>query len=129
MGGRGSFAAGHNAPYAYRTVGYVGGVKVLEGTGNQHGLPAESHTSTAYIKLNSDGSFHEIRFYDKDHYLTKEIAYHREPNLAPTGGSILHIHEYKRDNFSERKPRLLTESEYKQYRKFFKGDLKWKPET
>lgn len=49
MGGRGSFAAGNRVPYAYKTVGHINGVKVLEGIGNQHGLPAEAHSSFAYI--------------------------------------------------------------------------------
>lgn len=127
MGGRGSFAAGRSVPYTYRTVGYINGVKVLEGIGNQHGLPAESHSSFAYIKVDERG-FKEMRFYDKDHYLIRELAYHIEPSVDPSHKPILHIHDYKRDNFRERPPRLLTESEYEQYRKFLKEDTRWKLE-
>ncbi|MGN1360126.1 MAG: hypothetical protein ACI4X9_06685 [Kiritimatiellia bacterium] len=98
---------------------------VAVGTGHQRALPEESQHHRAYIRLRPDGSFHSIRFYGEDHYATKDIAYHREPDLAP-GGPILPIHEYKRDNFTERKPRLLTEAEYNLYKKYFNGALRWK---
>ena len=75
MGGRGTFAAGNSVAYTYKTVGYVEGVKVLQGLNGKHSLPEEAHSSSAYIKLKPDGTFHEMRIYDKDHYLIKEIAY------------------------------------------------------
>lgn len=31
MGGRGTYALGKNVPYTYETVGYINGVKVLQG--------------------------------------------------------------------------------------------------
>ena len=130
MGGRGTYALGNNVPFSYRTVDKIHGVKVLEGTNGKHSLPEESHTSNAYIKLKPDGTFHEIRIYDKNHYLIKEIAYHPEPNLDKTRKPILHIHEYKeRDNFAIRPKRLLTNQEYNKYKKYFKGDLRWKTEN
>ena len=67
MGGRGSYAAGNNVEYTYKTVGMVDGVKILQGIGNKHGLPESSHSSEAYIKLKPDGTFHEMRFYNKEH--------------------------------------------------------------
>lgn len=69
MGGRGTFAAGNPVDYTYKTVGYIEDVKVLEGINGKHSLPDEAHSSGAYIKLKPDGTFHEMRFYDKDHYL------------------------------------------------------------
>lgn len=123
MGGRGTFATGNTAPYSYQTVGTIEGVKVLIGTGGKHGLPEEAHSSFAYIKLKPNGTFHEMRFYDSDHYLVKEIAYHPEPTL--NGGNrtenVLHIHEYKRDNFKDRTPRFPTTEEIEKYRKYLKG--------
>ncbi len=123
MGGRGTFAGGNKAAYTYETVGKIEGVKVLQGIGGKHSLPEEAHSSGAYIKLKPDGTFHEMRIYDKDHYLVKEIAYHPEPKI--NGGNksenVLHIHEYNRDNFKDRKPRLLTPEEIKKYKKYFKG--------
>ena len=123
MGGRGTFAAGKPTEFTYRAVGEIEGVKVLEGLNGKHGLPEEAHDSKAYIKLKPDGTFHEMRIYDKNHYLIKEIAYHPEPSL--NGGNradnILHIHEYKRDNFKDRTPRLLTSAEIRRYRKYFRG--------
>ena len=97
MGGRGTFASGNSVAFTYKTVGYIEGVKVLEGINGKHGLPEESHSSSAYIKLEKDGTFKEMRIYDKDHYLLKEIAYHRKKSL--TGNyteKVLHIHEYKK---------------------------------
>lgn len=123
MGGRGTFAAGNPVPYFYETIGTIGGIKVLQGVNGKHGLPEESHSSRVYIKLKPDGTFHEMRIYDKDHYLVKEIAYHPEPSLNNGNRSenVLHIHEYKRDNFKDRSPRLLTPAEINKYRKYLKG--------
>lgn len=122
MGGRGSFARGGNAAYTYETVGMIAGVKVLRGKSKSvKGLPAESHSSSAYIQLHPDGKFKMYREYDNDHYLVKEIAYHPEPDLTGNYKPVLHVHEYKRDNFSDREPRLLTKFEYEKYKKYFKG--------
>ena len=123
MGGRGTFAAGNSVAYIYKTVGMIEGVKVLEGIGNQHSLPAEAHSSEAYIKLKPDGTFHEMRIYDKDHYLIKEIAYHPTPELnnGNRKDNILHIHEYQRDNFDDRPARRLTPEEIELYKKFLIG--------
>ncbi len=129
MGGRGTFAIGKKVDFTYKTVGTIEGVKVLEGINGKHGLPEESHTSSAYIKLNHNGGFKELRIYGKDHYLIKEIAYHPEPNLnnGNKKDPILHIHEYaKKGDFSIRPNRLLTQEEFNSYKKYFKGDLKWK---
>lgn len=123
MGGRGTFASGNKVKYTYTTIGDIEGVKILQGINGKHSLPEEAHSSSAYIKLKPDGTFHEMRIYDKDHYLIKEIAYHPEPKL--NGGNksenILHIHEYKRNNFKDRSARLLTVEELKKYKKYFKG--------
>lgn len=122
MGGRGTFAAGNNVAYTYETVGKIAGVKILQGKdNNSKGLPAEAHSSGAYIQLHPDGNFKMYREYDNDHYLVKEIAYHPEPNLTGNHKPVLHIHEYKRDNFADRLPRLLTKDEYEKYKKYFKG--------
>lgn len=78
MGGRGTYAIGNNVAYLYKTVGKLEGVKVLKGIAGKHKLPEEAHSSSAYIRLNPDGSFHELRIYGKDKYLKFEIAYHKE---------------------------------------------------
>ena len=109
--------------YTYKTVGHIEDVKVLEGINGKHSLPDEAHSSSAYIKLKPDGTFHEMRFYDKDHYLIREIAYHPEPKLNNGNRSenVLHIHEYSRDNFQDRTPRLMTSEEIKKYKKYLRG--------
>ena len=128
MGGRGTYAAGNNVAYAFKTVRIINGVKVLEGIGGRHGLPAEAHRSTAYIVLKPKGPekgvFHEMRIYDKDHYVVKEIAYHPEPNL--NGGNhnenVLHIHDYPvRGNFDIRPAHRMTREEYETYKQYFEG--------
>lgn len=123
MGGRGTFASGNNVAYTYETIGKYEGIKILKGIAGTglHDLPSESHSSNMYMKLHKDGTMNMLRIYGKDHYLTKEIAYHPEPNLTGNHKPVLHIHEYKRDNFAERTPRLLTKSEYIKYKKYFKG--------
>ena len=126
MGGRGTYAAGKNVGYSYKTVGKIEDVKVLEGLGRKCDLPAEAHSSMAYIQLYPDGNFKMLRFYGKDHYLTIEIGYHPEKDLDPSRKPILHIHEYNPDNFTDRAPRLLTEKEYEKYKKYFGGVTRWK---
>lgn len=124
MGGRGTFAVGNNVSQSYKTVGTIDGVKVLKGVTGKHGLPEEAHSSNAYIKLKPDGTFHEMRFYNEQHYLIKEIAYHPEPNLnnGNRTESILHVHEYPQsDNFRLRPAHRITKAEYEKYKKFFKG--------
>lgn len=121
MGGRGTFASGNNVAYTYDTVDKIEGVKVLQGKPGRKGLPEEAHSSTAYIQLHPDGKFKMYREYDKNHFLRFEIGYHPETSIDPSRKPVLHVHEYKPDDFSNRKARPLTEKEYKKYRKFFRG--------
>jgi len=120
MGGRGTFAAGNIVAFTYKTVGMIGDVKVLVGTNGNHGLPEESHSSTAYIKLKPDGTFHEMRIYDKDHYLRFEIAYHPEPKLDPSRKPVLHYHQYGKD-FSRTDATKATKAMWKHFKKYLKG--------
>ena len=125
MGGRGMNASGRTFEETYRTVGHIGGIPVLQPLPPLHGrLPEESHTSNAYILLHPDGTFRMLRWYDKQHRLRMEIAYHREPSLDPSG-AILHLHSYHPGDFSKRKTRLLTERDYRRFRRFFGKELKW----
>lgn len=124
MGGRGTFAAGNSVAYVYETTEKIEGIKVLQGIGGKHGLPEEAHSSEAYITLKPDGVFHEMRFYDKDHYLVKEIAYHPEPRLnnGNRQENVLHVHDYpQKNNFGVRPAHRITEEEYKLYKKYFRG--------
>ncbi len=129
MGGRGTFAVGNKVAYTYETVETIEGVKVLQGISGKHGLPESSHNSKAYIKLKPNGTFHEMRFYNKDHILYMEIAYHPEQSL--TGDrhtSVLHYHLYdsrfstnKTGTFGRSNAKLLTDDMKAKYRKYFKG--------
>ena len=120
MGGRGTFAAGKIVAYVYKTVDIIEGIKVLEGTNGKHGLPEEAHSSNAYIKLKPDGTFHEMRIYDKDHYLTFELAYHPEPKVDPSREPVLHYHLYDR-NFGRTHAVKATKAMRKHFKKYLKG--------
>lgn len=121
MGGRGTYAAGKtNTPFTYKTVGRFHGIKVLQGIegSGKHNLPEEAHTSEAYAKLFKDGNLQMLRFYDKDKYLVLEIGFHPEPDLTGHHKPVYHIHEYGRDNFTNRQPRLFTPDDIKKYGKY-----------
>lgn len=120
MGGRGTYAIGNMVVYTYQTVGKIEGVKVLSGLDGKHGLPEEAHSSSAYIKLKPDGTFHEMRIYDKEHYLVFELAYHPEPNIDPSRKPVLHYHQYDRE-FHRTKARKATKAMKKHFKKYLKG--------
>lgn len=137
MGGRGTFAAGNSVAYTYEVDrdfspdGKIYGVKVLKGMNGsgKHGLPESAHSSSAYLKMNQDGTFNMMRIYDHNHNLRLEIAYHSEQSLAKGKPKILHYHVYD-EEFSRnakstfgRTTRVLHKNSkiYKQYKKFFKG--------
>lgn len=120
MGGRGTYAAGNNVSYTYETVDKINGVKVLKGINGKHGLPEEAHSSSAYIKLNHNGIFHELRLYDKDHYLKFELAYHSEPNLDKSKKPILHYHLYDR-RFGRTDAIKASRAMKNHFKKYLKG--------
>ncbi len=117
MGGRNTYAAGRNSPFAFKTVGVFHDVKVLQGVGGRHNLPEESHSSAAYAKLFKDGNLQMLRFYGEDRRLKLEIGFHAEPDLTGHRGFVYHVHEYGSD-FSRSKPRFLTQEEIRKYGKY-----------
>ncbi len=120
MGGRGTFAIGNMVAYTYETIGFIEGIKILSGLNGKHGLPEEAHSSHAYIKLKKDGTFHEMRVYDKDHYLKFEIAYHPEPSLDKSRKPVLHYHVYDR-NFHRSSAIKMSKPMKKHFKKYLKG--------
>ena len=120
MGGRGTFAIGNMVAYTYETIGFIEGIKILSGLNGKHGLPEEAHSSHAYIKLKKDGTFHEMRVYDKDHYLKLEIAYHPEPSLDKSRKPVLHYHVYDR-NFHRSSAIKMSKPMKKHFKKYLKG--------
>jgi hypothetical protein len=120
MGGRGTFAIGNMVAYTYETIGFIEGIKILSGLNGKYGLPEEAHSSHAYIKLKKDGTFHEMRVYDKDHYLRFEIAYHPEPLLDKSRKPVLHYHVYDR-NFHRSSAMKMSKSMKKHFRKYLNG--------
>ncbi len=124
MGGRGTYTVGNNVAYTYETAGKIDGVKVLRFTvqPSRNKLPEEAHSSEKYILLDRNGVFHQYREYDSSHRLVFEIGYHFESGLSKNGESVLHAHSFHSPGVENRsKARLLTDSELKKYRKYFKG--------
>ena len=120
MGGNGSFASGIVIPYnKYEEIGFIEGVKVLKGIQGHHKLPEESWKSRAYIRLKND-KFYEMRFYDNNHKLKLEIAYHPKPNLTGHYKSVLHYHWYNKDG-KRSEGDLMRKAMRKRYKKYFKG--------
>ena len=126
MGGRGTYAAGKDVPYQYKTVGYIDGVKVLQPIDDNAArkLPEEAHSSQSYIKLDSDGKFSQYREYNEKHELVLEIAYHPEHNLThdKENKPVLHAHDYdpqKHGKDWHQPARNLTVGEFEKYKKFF----------
>ena len=129
MGGRGTFAAGKSVPYTYEKVDEIEGIKVLKGLNGEHSLPETAHSSSAYIKLDDNGNFREMRLYDKNHCLYMEIAYHKEKTLTGNNHEpVLHYHTYD-NNFSMSKDApfyrsnatILPNDLKEKYKKYFKG--------
>lgn len=114
MGGRGTFASGIPVPYTYTTIDKIDGIKVLKGTQGKHGLPEESHSSSAYISLHPNGSVKQIRIYNTNHTAKADIEYSMHQ-----GKLTLHAHDYI--NGARQSPRNLSSSEYEKYIKFFGG--------
>ena len=126
MGGRGTFANGHNVPYTYKTVGRIDGVKVLQPIDSSRSLklPEEAHSSSSYVLLDKDGVFHQYREYNAEHKVVLEIGYHYEKSLGH--GDVLHIHIHQNPGIDYHKDpttvkRKLTKAEYQRYKKYFKG--------
>ena len=123
MSSRGSRTKnGHVTNKEFRCVREFEGAKVLVGTGTQHGLPDYSHTpNRIYIKENSDGSFRELREYDKTGFPIIEIGYHGEKHL--TGNrheKVLHYHTFEED-LSRKNAKRLTEEIRKKYSRYLRG--------
>lgn len=123
MGGNGTFASGKIASYRWETVGTVHGAKVLElkDKGLSRKLPEEAHSSRMYIQQHADGSFSQLRVYDKQHRLRIEIGYHPERSLDATGRDVLHYHIYRQPGFEHGKPHRMSTRQFKRYQKYMKG--------
>jgi len=125
MGGRGAYTEGKQEKYVYSTVGEIEGVKVLKPVNDKasHSMPAEAHSSRAYIVLDKEnGVFRQYREFNEGHLPTLEIGYHFESGLSENGKNVFHIHEYSQPGIEHRqKGRLMTPAEIQKYRKYFKS--------
>lgn len=95
MSSRGARAKnGHVTDSEYKIVKTIGEAKVLEGAGNNHGLPDYAHSPNAiYIKEDHEGNFREMRVYDENGNPLYEIGYHGEKSLTGDRNTkVLHYH-------------------------------------
>ena len=122
MGGNGTFAAGNIVKYRWETVGKINGVKVLRPADStaSHKLPEEAHKSRMYILLKNDGTFSQMRIYDKNHKLRFEIAYHPEQKLDPSRKPVLHYHVCNGAN-DRSKAKMATAKMYEKFKQYLKG--------
>lgn len=77
--------------FEYKSIGTVGGFKIIEGVDNRHNLPNFSNTSTGYVKL-SNNVPHTIRLY-KNRKKFKDIDWGHANGNFKTGS--FHVHDYK----------------------------------
>lgn len=129
MSSRGSVIAnGHvtTTEYQLKDGKMVYDAKVLVGTTKRHhSLPDYSHSPCSiYIKENSDGSFREMRIFDKNRFPVLEIAYHPEKKLTGNqSSSVLHYHTFGSDlrrKDAEGLSATLHPDIYKKYKKYLK---------
>ncbi|MBQ7188538.1 MAG: hypothetical protein IJR99_03890 [Kiritimatiellae bacterium] len=129
MGGNGTFAAGRIVAYRWETVGEIHGVKVLRPLlppGQKRisqKLPEESHSSQMYLMLHGNGTFAQLRIYDRQHRLRLELAYHPEANLDKSHKDVLHYHIYTQPGFKHGPARLATPAMIRRFGKYLKGVL------
>lgn len=125
MGGRGAYSDGKQKTYVFKKTGEIEGVKILEPIDEKlsHNMPAEAHSSQAYIVLDKKNNlFRQYREFNDEHLPIFEIGYHFESGLSEKGQSVFHIHEYMAPGIEYRqKARLMTLDEINQYKKYFKG--------
>ena len=123
MGSRGAMSAsGKLKRQEWKSVGKMHGIKILEkiNAKENRGLPWYCvKPNTAYILLDEEGKFLQLRQYGEDRSPKFDIDFGKH---KPLGGQekIPHIHDYV--NRIRQPGRFLTEAEYNEYKKFFKGD-------
>lgn len=79
------------------------------------GLPGLSNTpGTAYIAVNQEGKFHQLRQYNDDQTPKFDIDYGIDTPLTGKDKRVIHIHEYV--DGVRGSGRFLTDEEYAKYR-------------
>lgn len=79
--------------FEYKSIGTVGGFKIIEGVNGKHNLPNFSNTSTCYVKL-SKNIPHTIRLY-KNQKKFKDIDWMHDNGNIKAGD--FHVHDYKNE--------------------------------
>lgn len=115
-------------PFQYTCVDIVNNTKILEYQGirkHHNKLPDISNTKgTAYISIDKNGIFHQLRIHDYSGHRVIDIDYgfHKQFGNNPT----LHIHFWKGSKFhgDPNTTRLFNRKDFKKYNKYLKGIIK-----
>ena len=104
----------------------IAGIKVLrkltEGNEKQSLPPYSNTPGTAYILLNSDGSFNQYRQYGENRYMEFDVDYGKHGNEVS-----LHIHYHtdkvreEPDIIASKKRGIVDKKLYNKFKKFLKG--------
>ena len=121
MGSRGAMSAsGKLKRQEWKSVGKMHGNKILEkiNAKENRGLPWHCvEPNTAYILLDEEGNFLQLRQYNEDRSPKFDIDF--DIHTALGDEKIPHIHEFI--NGKRQTGRLLTKDEHDKYKKFFEG--------
>ena len=116
MGGRGASSGGRRgrAPRGYRTVGKVRGIPIIRDSIKGKGLPTRAGVNARYFGTDKYGKINQLRFYDKNGYVKKDIDWSHPFEGHRTG--TVHSHKWVEQKRSLKHTRL-TPSEILRYRK------------
>lgn len=121
MGSRGAMSAsGKLKRQEWKSVGKMNGIKILEkiNAKENRGLPWYCvKPNTAYILLDEEGNFLQLRQYGEDRSPKFDVDFDIHTPLGDE--KIPHIHEFI--NGKRQTGRLLTKDEHDKYKKFFEG--------
>lgn len=118
MGGNSSSARGGSD---YLGVGKIGEVVVVEGTRGQHNLPFLSPDGKARIRFDPDGTFRQMRIYDKATGRPRfDLDYTFEPALSVGYEPVFHYHEWTSDG-KRGEAQLGPKNLYEEYKQYLKG--------
>ena len=120
MGSRGAMSAsGKLKRQEWKSAGEMFGIKILEKIDEKknRGLPWFCvQPNSAYILLDKDGEFYQLRQYGDDRAPKFDVDFHAK-SAKGDKEKIPHIHEYLNDRRQHGRP--LSDSEYDKYSKFF----------
>ena len=117
MGGRGASYSGRSgrAPRGYRTVGKAHSIPIIKSSDpNGKILPTTAKPNSQYLGMNRKGVVKQLRIYDKNGKVKRDIDWGHIFNKHPKG--TVHCHKWEKGS-REKTHSLLTKSEVLKYKK------------